>query len=195
MNGYGDIHPLLEGEKWFSILCMLWGTVMFGYILGGLASMLSNSDAQRARYVHRLDAIQEYLKDAGVSAELQIKVIGYYEYLWVRNKGKEGTEAFNELPIAFQAELSLETYQNMILKSHLFKDTPQGFIRMLSTMVKHMLYLPNQVIANKGDIGHNMYFIHKGLVEVLTGDHDDMQTVAEFKEGDMFGEVSSYFKH
>ena len=29
-----------------------------------------------------------------------------------------------------------------------------------------MLYLPNQVIANKGDIGHNMYFIHKGLVEV-----------------------------
>ena len=34
----------------------------------------------------------------------------------MRNKGKEGTEAFNELPIAFQAELSLETYQNMILK-------------------------------------------------------------------------------
>ncbi len=37
---------------------------------------------------------------------------------------------------------------------------------MLSTSVKHMLYLPNQVIVNKGDIGHEMYFIHKGRVEV-----------------------------
>ena len=37
---------------------------------------------------------------------------------------------------------------------------------MLSTMVKHMLYLPKQVIINKGEIEHNMYFIHKGIAEV-----------------------------
>ena len=48
----------------------------------------------------------------------------------------------------------------------MFKNTPLGFVRMLSTSVKHMLYLPNQVIVNKGDIGHEMYFIHKGRVEV-----------------------------
>ena len=58
---YGDIHPLLEGEKWFSIVCMLWGIVMFGYILGGLASMLTNQDTLRARYVHRVDIIKDHL--------------------------------------------------------------------------------------------------------------------------------------
>ena len=58
---YGDIHPLLELEKWFAIVCMLWGIVMFGYILGGLASILTNQDAQRARYVNRLDAIKTHL--------------------------------------------------------------------------------------------------------------------------------------
>ena len=45
---YGDIHPLLEGENWFSIVCMLWDIVMFGYILGGLASMLTNQSMLRA---------------------------------------------------------------------------------------------------------------------------------------------------
>ena len=40
---------------------MLWGVVLFGYVLGGLASMLTNSDAQRARYIHRLDTIKEHL--------------------------------------------------------------------------------------------------------------------------------------
>ena len=39
-------------------------------------------------------------------------------------------------------------------------------MRMLSLVVKHMLYLPSQIIINKGDIGHHMYFIRKGEVEV-----------------------------
>ncbi len=61
IHRYGDIHPLREGEKWFAIFSMLWGVVMFGYILGGLASMLTNQDSQRARYVHRLEAIKDHL--------------------------------------------------------------------------------------------------------------------------------------
>lgn len=89
-----------------------------------------------------------------------------------------------ELPPAFQADLSLETYQAMLLKvgtetsqvtshvptslyqSELFQDIPKGCLRMLSTVVKPMLYLPNQVIINKGDMPQNLCFIHKGVVEV-----------------------------
>ena len=60
---------------------MLWGVVLFGYILGGLASLLTNADAQRSRYIHRLNTIKEHLKEAGVSDVLKRKVLGYYEYL------------------------------------------------------------------------------------------------------------------
>lgn len=60
---------------------MLWGVVLFGYILGGLASLLTNADAQRSRYIHRLNTIREHLKEAGVSEALKKKVLGYYEYL------------------------------------------------------------------------------------------------------------------
>lgn len=58
---YGDIHPVTIGEKWFSIITTIWGITMFGYILGGLASMLTNSDAMRARYKHRLLTIKDHL--------------------------------------------------------------------------------------------------------------------------------------
>ena len=60
---------------------MLWGVVLFGYILGDLASLLTNADAQRSRYIHRLNTIQEHLKEARVSEPLRKKVLGYYEYL------------------------------------------------------------------------------------------------------------------
>ncbi len=37
---------------------------------------------------------------------------------------------------------------------------------MLSLVVRHVLYLPSQVIVNNGDIGHHMYYVTKGEVEV-----------------------------
>ena len=39
----------------------------------------------------------------------------------------------------------------------------------------------------KGDIGHHMYFVQMGEIEVLPD--EDSQPVAYFKEGDIFGEV------
>ena len=35
--------------------------LFFGFILGGMASMLTNLDSQRARYIHHLDVIKDHL--------------------------------------------------------------------------------------------------------------------------------------
>ena len=64
---------------------MLWGVVLFGYILGDLASLLTNADAQRSRYIRRLNTIREHLKEAGVSESLKKKVLGYYKYLVINH--------------------------------------------------------------------------------------------------------------
>ena len=59
---YGDISAVNEREKWFAIAAMLVGIVVFfGMILGGMASMLTNFDAQRARYTHRFNVIKDSL--------------------------------------------------------------------------------------------------------------------------------------
>ena len=115
-----------------------------------------------------------------------------YLMQWQRNKGNPGTELFDDLPVAFQAELSLETYKNIIKKvdkveslliavigffvpllspplspqSTLFQDAPEEFMRMLSLVAEQQLYLPSQVIISKGDIGQYMYIITRGQAEV-----------------------------
>lgn len=78
---YGDIVPATPLEKWIALACMLIGVTIFGYIFGSLASMLTNADAQRSKYIHRLNAIQDYLDQAKISSSLKEKVTGYYEYL------------------------------------------------------------------------------------------------------------------
>ena len=39
-------------------------------------------------------------------------------FQWQRNRGNPGVDLFQELPVAFQAELSLETYKKVIAKVH-----------------------------------------------------------------------------
>ena len=59
---YGDIHPTTMGEKWFTIVAMLSGIIVFfGVILGGMASMMTNLDTERATYTHRLNVIKDHL--------------------------------------------------------------------------------------------------------------------------------------
>ena len=53
-----------------------------------------------------------------------------------------------------------------LLQAHLFDGVETGFLRAMSTRIKTILYLPKQIIINRGDIGHQMYFVHKGEVEV-----------------------------
>ncbi len=43
--------------------------------------MLTNADAQRSQYIHRLNVIRKELLDAQVGHDLKKRVIGYYEYL------------------------------------------------------------------------------------------------------------------
>ncbi len=81
MSSYGDITPKTDTEKWVALACMLWGVALFAYILGEVASMLTNADSQRTCYIHRLNVIREQLADANATADLKRKVIGYYEYM------------------------------------------------------------------------------------------------------------------
>ncbi len=78
---YGDIVPVTSLEKWIATACMILGVVLFGYILGGLASLLTNADAQRSRYIHRLNTIRDNLDETKTSPFLKKKVTEYYEYL------------------------------------------------------------------------------------------------------------------
>lgn len=54
----------------------------------------------------------------------------------------------------------------LTVQSTLFKDAPEEFMRMLSLVAEQQLYLPSQVIINKGDVGQHMYIITRGEAEV-----------------------------
>eukprot|EP00794_Sanderia_malayensis_P016547 gene16547-18222_t len=188
-TGYGDIHAVTTKEKWYSVVCMLIGFLYFyGSILGDMGSSMTNSDQKRACYKHKINAIAEQLKNRKVSKEISRNVKGYYEHMWIQNQGISGIGMFNELPLTFQAELSLDVNRHLLDKAPMFQDMCPGFRRMLSTSIQSTTYSPGQTVFKKNDIGHCLFYVRSGEVQIFFD--ESAKPIKTFGPGSFFGEIS-----
>ena len=54
----------------------------------------------------------------------------------------------------------------VLLQVPFFKDAPDSFLKEVSLITKKLILLPNQVLLQRGERQHNMYFISNGTLEV-----------------------------
>ncbi|XP_068704187.1 uncharacterized protein [Montipora foliosa] len=187
--GYGDIHAHDMTEMTYAHICMLCGIVFYGFVIARVAAGLANSDSQRARYQERLDAIKNFLKEQDISDSLTSRIVSYYEYLWYRNKGMDMSSLFEGLPPSLQADITLSLYKDLIETVPLFQGTEISFLRMLAVKFKPVYFLSNEYVVRKGDMGQEMYFVHRGVVEVVS-EHAEPIVIHVLGEGSFFGEIS-----
>lgn len=187
--GYGDIHAHDMTEMTYAHICMLCGIVFYGFVIARVAAGLANSDSQRARYQERLDAIKNFLKEQDISDSLTSRIVSYYEYLWYRNKGMDMSSLFEGLPPSLQADITLSLYKDLIETVPLFQGTEISFLRMLAVKFKPVYFLSNEYVVRKGDMGQEMYFVHRGVVEVVS-EHAEPIVFHVLGEGSFFGEIS-----
>jgi len=82
--------------------------------------------------------------------------------------------------------LNLDLIQNVPVLSCLGDDC----MAVLVTKLKPLQLIPNEVVIMKGHIGHEMYFISDGVLDVYidyTGDEKDIPTTS-LEAGSYFGE-------
>jgi voltage-gated potassium channel len=103
--GYGDITPARNVEYVFAILVILAGASLYAYIIGNIASLLSNLDAAKVAFWNRADAVNQYLRSRQVPNALNEHIRGYYEYLWARHHGLADKDMFVELPESVRIDL------------------------------------------------------------------------------------------
>ena len=57
-SGYGDLSSTNALEMVYSIAVMVAGQVLFGFVLGGIASTLANSDKPRVLFEDKFNALK-----------------------------------------------------------------------------------------------------------------------------------------
>ncbi len=186
--GYGDYTPSHDSNPQiiYTIVVMIFGVGMYGYIIGNVATLIANLDTARATYQEKMEEINEFLRTKRVPGPLQKRVRDYYAYLWETRKSVISASITEELPHTLSMEILLFLNHKILQKVSLFQSASDIFIREIVQLLQPMVFLPGDYIIRQGEYGDCMYFLSEGDVEVLVGD----TKVAQLGGGSPFGETA-----
>ncbi|HUI72748.1 MAG TPA: cyclic nucleotide-binding domain-containing protein, partial [Spirochaetia bacterium] len=186
--GYGDYTPSHDSNLQiiYTMIVMIFGVGMYGYIIGNVANLIANIDVARANYQAKMEEINDYLRTKRIPVPLQGRVRNYYAYLWETQRSISSVSVTEELPHTLAMEISLFLNRGILERVSLFKNANEVFIREIVQLLRPMVFLPDDYIIRQGEFGDCMYFLSNGDVEVAVGG----QRVATLGQGSPFGETA-----
>ena len=188
--GYGDIVPATDIERIYTVVTMILGYSLMGYLIGSVAGVLSKKNPTWEKYQQNLDQLTNATRHAQLPLDLQRRIHAYFLYKMERGFGYDEASFINELPQSLRAEVSLHFRQEIIEEVPLFKDAPEEFILEVAQHLVEHIIPAGDCIFKTGDPGDKMYFISRGEVQVF---NDTLKTpLATLKAGEYFGEVSLF---
>ena len=186
--GYGDVLPANDYEYLFAAGVMLLGAFMYAFIIGNIANLVRNLDAERARYFQRVEAIGNYLHERRIPTRLNEQVRDYYDYLWAHHRGLREASYLEELPPPFRLELLVHLTQDLLATVPLFSYCTPPLRNALLLALQAYTYAPGVRIAAAGEAGREIFFLSHGKAAILSEDGGEHFGILE--NGDYFGNLS-----
>lgn len=185
--GYGDISPTTTVGRLYTMVIMILGVGVYGVVIGNVSRLLSQADRYKEKSKEKVTDLTNFMRYYKIPDRLQNSVFGYYNHIYAKRLSDNDTQIISDLPHALQNEL--QTYMNMKLISSVpvFKTCSIGCLKKVSSALKQKFYSPGQTIIQIGEMGHEMFIIGHGKVEVIL---KDGSVVATLHEGQFFGEIA-----
>jgi len=164
--GYGDITAFLPLEIAWTILVMILGTSLFGYIIGNVASVMTHEDETSVLIKNKIKSVMAYMRYRNFPTELANKIKRHYEFSWKRSQVYNEEEIISELPATVQMEVALYIHRETIMKVPFLRELGDDVIPMLVLKLKPILASPRDVIIKEDYFGKEMYFVAEGKLKM-----------------------------
>jgi len=189
-TGYGDLTPKNDGERLFVVVAMLIGAILFGYVVGSMASLVGKMDIGASRRRERLVEIKQYLRDRKISKVTRNKVLRYQERYLDRVSVFNEPRILSELSDSLRQELVMFLNAEIIHKIPLFDNQDEGFVVCVMSLLRPEYAVADDFVFREGELGKNMYFLVTGSVEILANKGGSSVRCATITEGNFFGEMA-----
>ena len=186
--GYGDITPHRNIEYMFTMLVILLGASMYAFIIGNIASLISNLDSAKATFWTRVETVNQYLRSRHVTPEVNQQVRNYYDYIWTRYRGMNERDLLVDLPAPIRLEIILQLTRDLIDRVPLFRHCSSALRNVLLMSLKPQIHVPESYIVREGEIGRGIYFLSGGSAEILSD--EGRRSHGTLSTGDHFGDLS-----
>jgi len=171
-----DAQPNNSTERAFATGVLLCDIVAMAFLVGGAASLAASGDASAEVRQKQLHSIRRYLRYRKVSRELQLRIYGYYTYLWNSSQSMHQGLFLDQLPASLGLELGICLKRRLVERCRLFQNvSPQALVALIRCL-SPIITVPQELVVKQGDDGDCMFFISKGAVIVSAFFEHDNET-------------------
>ncbi|XP_009871636.1 PREDICTED: cyclic nucleotide-gated cation channel beta-1-like [Apaloderma vittatum] len=172
----------------FQLLNYFTGVFAFSVMIGQMRDVVGAATAGQTYYRSCMDSTIKYMNFYKIPKTVQNRVKTWYEYTWHSQGMLDESELLVQLPDKMRLDIAIDVNYNIVSKVALFQGCDRQMIFDMLKRLRSVVYLPNDYVCKKGEIGREMYIIQAGQVQVLGG--PDGQTVlVTLKAGSVFGEI------
>ncbi|XP_062996936.1 cyclic nucleotide-gated cation channel beta-1 [Elgaria multicarinata webbii] len=187
IGGLPDPHTLFEII--FQLLNYFTGVFAFSVMIGQMRDLVGAATAAQTYYRSCMDNTIKYMALYKIPHSVQNRVKTWYEYTWHSQGMLDESELLMQLPDKMKLDIAVDVNYDIVSKVPLFQGCDRQMIFDMLKRLRSVVYLPNDYVCKKGEIGREMYIIQVGQVQVLGGP-DGKTVLVTLKAGSVFGEIS-----
>lgn len=189
--GYGDDSPKNPMEVGYVIFGVMIGASTFTYVIGTVASLVEELHATSDSYRERMDRLKAYLKERNIPKPLATRLRRYYEYYLMQRDDENEDTVLTSLSDNLRSQLVLHLNRDVVSKIAFFATQDDACVSYLMGILDPEFCTPGEYVFKEGQIGRHMYFLVKGVAEILfhAGSSQEV-VVATLLEGSYFGEIA-----
>ncbi|RHY91513.1 hypothetical protein DYB37_002919 [Aphanomyces astaci] len=194
-------------EYAFSCCCMIQGCLLMAVVFGDVGDLISNYYEDQNNYHHKMESLLASMALMHIPSDLQTRISDYYETMYDRYGTLNGDTVLftKELSKNLSNEVELYLRMGMITRCPMFRLCSPEFVQELVMQLQFNVFLADDFVVGRGEIGYEMYFIQSGSCDVMQSSvkyddharkknkpiHEATGTlVRTLLEGDFFGEIA-----
>jgi CRP-like cAMP-binding protein len=180
-----------------STIYMIVGLCLIAFLISELNVFLFGKKQGSAAFQRKIDRVSYEMEYYGVPDDIQRQVKAFYDYIWIHQKQYDDEIALlsdDQMSTDLQRKLALYLFKDVVSHISLFSEIDDLLLGEICLSLRTRIFLPQDMILFKGDVGKELFIIAKGVVEVLRDDLSPPQRQKAppilLKSGSFFGEIA-----
>lgn len=165
--GYGDIYIVNNTERFVAIFAMIVGGACFGYIIGGVTSILENLDLSSTMHEEKMDAVKEYLYDRQYPPILSAQIKKHFKIVFTTDGIFDMMAILETLPTSTAIDLLCVSYKTLLHDTPFLRRGNSDFVVSIAPNLFPCTANDGQFVFFEGSVGTHLYFINSGAVSVV----------------------------
>jgi len=168
--GYGDIVIVSNTERFVAMFSMIVGGACFGYIIGGVTSILENLDLSSTMHNEKMDAVKEYLYDRQYPPVLSSQIKKHFKNIFMMEGVFDTMAILETLPVSTAIDLVYTFHRDLIHGTPFLRHSGSNFVISIAPSLFPCTANDGEFILFEGSVGTHLYFINSGIIAISVAD-------------------------